>query len=103
MIGASIPRREDARLLTGQGRFADDLQRDAQVWLSFVRSPHARAMIDAIRTGAAEAQPGVLGVFTAADLVEVDYRPLHAVVERRGNSGHYCDRNGVPCVDPLRG
>jgi len=68
MIGASPPRLEDARFLTGTGRFIDDLTPPDALRAIFVRSPHAHAVIEAIDTDAARAMPGVRGVFTAADL-----------------------------------
>jgi carbon-monoxide dehydrogenase large subunit len=66
-VGQSIPRREDARLLTGRGRFGDDLTlpRQANAWV--LRSPHAHADIAGIDTVAASAAPGVVAVLTAAD------------------------------------
>jgi carbon-monoxide dehydrogenase large subunit len=48
LIGRSIPRREDERLLTGRGRFTDDVQLDGQGWCAFLRSPHAHARIRSI-------------------------------------------------------
>ena len=67
-LGHSAPRVEDPRLLRGRGRYTDDLHLAGQARAAVVRSPHAHARIAAIDTrGAAEA-PGVLGVFTAADL-----------------------------------
>ena len=68
-IGQAITRREDQRLLTGQGQYVDDVVVPGEVFLAFVRSPHARARIVAVDTAAAAAAPGVVGVFTGADLV----------------------------------
>jgi carbon-monoxide dehydrogenase large subunit len=67
-LGAAIPRREDARLLTGTATFTDDLAVPGAVHAHFVRSPHAHARIRSIDTTAARAADGVLGVFTGADL-----------------------------------
>jgi Aldehyde oxidase and xanthine dehydrogenase, a/b hammerhead domain len=53
-IGKPIRRREDARLLTGGGRFADDMRLPGQVYAYIVRSPHAHARIASIDTGPAE-------------------------------------------------
>src|SRR5262245_41218227 len=47
-IGASVKRREDVRLLTGQGRFLDDVNEPEQVYAAFVRSPHAHAKLEAL-------------------------------------------------------
>jgi carbon-monoxide dehydrogenase large subunit len=67
-IGRSLHRLEDRRFLTGQGRFVDDINLPQQLHGIVVRSPHGHAAIAGIATAAAEAMPGVRGVFTAADL-----------------------------------
>jgi len=67
-FGASVPRREDPRLLRGEGRFVDDIKLPGMLHAAFVRSPHAHARIRAIRVDAARQLPGVARVFTAADL-----------------------------------
>jgi carbon-monoxide dehydrogenase large subunit len=72
MIGASVLRREDRRLLTGTGRFLDDLDLSGAYEAAFLRSPHASARILSIDTSAALALPGVLGVWTGRDLAEIN-------------------------------
>ena len=67
-IGQAITRREDDRLLTGQGRFVDDLGEPGDLHLVFVRSPHAHARIAGIDAAEARAAAGVVAVFTASDL-----------------------------------
>ena len=67
MIGARIQRREDPRLITGHGRYVDDMVRAGMVWMSVVRSPMAHARILGINLDEAKKAPGVLGVFVAAD------------------------------------
>ncbi len=67
-IGASPLRKEDAPLITGQGRFVDDLKLPGMLHAAFVRSPHASANILSIDTSAAEALPGVVRVLTAETL-----------------------------------
>ena len=67
-FGASVLRREDARFLTGRGRFTDDVTLPGTTHAAFVRSPHAHARIHAIDTTRAEATPGVRAVFTGAVL-----------------------------------
>jgi carbon-monoxide dehydrogenase large subunit len=66
LIGQSVPRLEDERLLTGKGRFTDDVVLERQAWCAFVRSPHAHARIVAIRKSQG---PGVLAVLTGEDWV----------------------------------
>jgi carbon-monoxide dehydrogenase large subunit len=67
-IGASVPRKEDRRLLLGRGRFVADLARPGLLHAAFVRSPHAHARLVGIDAGAAAGQHGVAAVFTAASL-----------------------------------
>jgi CO/xanthine dehydrogenase Mo-binding subunit len=68
LIGASVRRVEDRRLLTGGGRFVADLRRPGMVSAAVVRSPHAHARIVRIDTRAARALPGVLDCLTLDDL-----------------------------------
>jgi len=67
-IGAEVPRDRAKRLLVGRGRYVDDISLPRMLHLAFVRSPYAHARIDAIDTSRAMALPGVVAVFTAADL-----------------------------------
>src|ERR1700756_2000652 len=67
-IGARIERKEDARFLTGAGQYTDDVSLAHQSYAYFLRSPHAHAKIKSIRADAAKKAPGVLGVYTGADL-----------------------------------
>ena len=71
MIGQSPPRREDERLVTGRGRFIDDIAPAGCLHVVMVRSTHARARIVAIDTGTARSLPGV-SVFVAGDLPELE-------------------------------
>ncbi len=66
-FGQSLTRKEDARLLTGHGRFTADLLRPDMAWAGMLRSPHAHARIRAIDTSAAAAIPGVIAVLTGQD------------------------------------
>jgi aerobic carbon-monoxide dehydrogenase large subunit len=66
-IGKSVPRREDARLLTGKGRYAADFNLPGQVFAYVLRSPHAHAKIVAIDLAPAIGAPGVLAVLTGSD------------------------------------
>lgn len=68
IIGASIKRKEDPRLLVGAGRYVDDLQLPRMLHAAIVRSPQAHARIGAIDAAAARGLPGVALVATAADL-----------------------------------
>src|SRR6476646_2757777 len=68
-VGRWLPRLEDFRLITGQGRYTDDLSFPDQLSGYFVRSPHAHARIVSIDARAAKEMPGVIAVFTAEDFV----------------------------------
>jgi carbon-monoxide dehydrogenase large subunit len=71
----SVRRREDVRLLTGRGRYAADQHPPGMLQAVLVRSPHAHASIGDIDVAAAVAMPGVVAVFTAADLTDVSPIP----------------------------
>lgn len=75
-IGQAITRREDQRLLLGTAQFVDDMALPGETFVIFVRSPHAHARIVSIDTSAAKAMPGVLAVFTGADLQADGVGPL---------------------------
>ncbi|MFO1079304.1 MAG: xanthine dehydrogenase family protein molybdopterin-binding subunit [Reyranellaceae bacterium] len=75
-IGASLPRLEDARLLTGGGRFADDVALPGQAFGTVVRSPHAHARLVAIDLSAALRLPGVLAILTADDAAADGLQPI---------------------------
>jgi carbon-monoxide dehydrogenase large subunit len=75
-IGRPAIRKEDARLITGQGRFSDDVNVPGQAYAVMVRSPHAHARIRGIDVSRAEALPGVLAVLTGADAVKNGLKPI---------------------------
>jgi len=80
-IGKSLPRREDARLLTGRGRYAADFSLPDQVHAYVVRSPHAHAKIDGIDVAAAIGDPGVFAILTGTDAAADGLHPiLHSPV-----------------------
>ena len=76
--GQSVKRVEDVRLLTGKGNFTDDLHRDGMAYGVTLRSPYAHAEITRIETAAARAIPGVLAVYTHADIAA--YGPVPCLV-----------------------
>ena len=67
-IGARIPRRELKRLLSGHGRYIDDIKLPRMLHACFVRSPHPHGKVVSIDVVAARNAPGVAAVFTAADI-----------------------------------
>src|SRR5262245_15871773 len=75
-FGRPVRRKEDARLLTGQGRFSDDFTLPGQVYARFVRSPHAHARIRRVDVSTARATPGVIAVLTGEDAVADGLAPI---------------------------
>ncbi len=75
---------EDQRFLTGAGRYMADIDQPDALFLHVVRSPHAHALLRAVDTQAAKALPGVLGVFTAADLAGTGPIPCGAKIPTVG-------------------
>ncbi|MDZ7670516.1 MAG: xanthine dehydrogenase family protein molybdopterin-binding subunit [Gammaproteobacteria bacterium] len=69
-IGASVRRKEDVRFVTGSGRYTDDINVAGQLHAAFLRSPHARARIDAIDPTEALALPDVVAVLTGKDMAD---------------------------------
>ena len=69
-IGQPVPRTEDPILVRGQGRYTDDENLPGQAYAAIVRSTHAHGVIRAIDTAEARAKPGVLAVYTGADLAQ---------------------------------
>jgi carbon-monoxide dehydrogenase large subunit len=93
LIGQPVKRKEDYRFLTGAGKFTDDISLPGETRAYFLRSPHAHARIRSVDIERARGAPGVLGVFTGADLA------------RAGVKGLPCgwlitDVNGQPMKEP---
>src|SRR5262245_8887192 len=84
-IGASVRRQEDPTLLRGQGRYTDDLNEPGQAYAHIVRSAYAHGVIKGINTDAAKRMPGVLAVYTAADLAA--YGPHKCALDFKNRDG----------------
>ena len=84
VLGASVKRVEDARFITGKGRYLDDIKLPSMAHMAILRSPYAHANIRSIDTSAARAMPGVVAVFTGAD---IPYNPLPMAWPAGGASG----------------
>src|ERR1041385_8319464 len=67
-VGQRVPRLEDAKLLTGKALFVDDVQLPGMLHVAFLRSEYARGTLRRVDPAAALARPGVIAVYTAADL-----------------------------------
>lgn len=85
--GPQALRAEDDPLLTGRGRFSDDLRFDGQVHAAFVRSPQAHARITGMDTAAARALPGVLAVYSGHDLAADGLGPIPPAAVFPGRDG----------------
>jgi carbon-monoxide dehydrogenase large subunit len=79
-VGTSVPRKQDPRLLTGRGRYVDDIQKPGMLYCAILRSPHAHARITRIDASKAKAIPGVVEVITGADGKELS-GPLPPTIE----------------------
>ena len=67
-VGQKLRRKEDPRMITGRGRYVDDMVVPGMLYMAVVRSPEAHAKITSIDASGAREQPGVFGVFTGEDL-----------------------------------
>src|ERR671932_2050660 len=74
-IGQSIRRVEDPRLVSGRGRYVEDVTLPGMLHLAFVRSPYPKARITRLDVSSARQQPGVVAVLTADDLTDVSDIP----------------------------
>ncbi|MDH6594712.1 carbon-monoxide dehydrogenase large subunit [Variovorax sp. TBS-050B] len=88
--GHAVRRLEDESLLAGAGRYTDDVALPGQTHLVFVRSPYPHARILSIDTAAAAAMPGVLRVFTGAELVAAGVQPMPGAAGFKRADGGDC-------------
>ncbi|MDH3234652.1 MAG: xanthine dehydrogenase family protein molybdopterin-binding subunit [Alphaproteobacteria bacterium] len=86
-VGQSVSRKEDPRLLTGGGRYTDDLVLERQTYAAVLRSPYAHAELRDIDTAPALALPGVIAVFTGADMKAAGYNPLPCALPLKSHDG----------------
>ncbi len=94
-VGQPVPRSEDPVLLRGEGQYCDDISLPGQAYAAMVRSHRAHGAIRQIDAAAARAMPGVLAIYTAADLAAGGIGPLppRQVVK---------NRDGTPMLTPTR-
>jgi len=97
-VGTAVKRVEDPRLLTGNGRYVDDVNVPGMLHATFVRSPHAHAEISGIDVAEARRSPGVHAVFTGADVAAMTY-PFPEVMAL---PGLYTPLFGALAVDRVR-
>lgn len=94
-IGQPAARFEDQRLLSGHGDYIEDLNLDNQAYAVFVRSPHAHATFKQIDAAAARNLPGVLAIYTVADLKADNIGNVPCMAPAM-------NRDGTPCAMPPR-
>ena len=90
-VGQALARKEDPQLLQGQGRYTDDINLPSQAYAAIVRSRYAHGHIRNIDTSAARAMPGVLGVYTGADLIAAGLGALKCIMG-------FPNRDGTPMM-----
>jgi aerobic carbon-monoxide dehydrogenase large subunit len=96
LVGSPIKRREDPRLITGQATYVDDIKIPGMLHMMVLRSPYGHARINSINADAARKHPGVVAVYTAADLKGVVGNiaiavPLGKIAEGMGVRGALAD------------
>ena len=86
-VGQPVRRKEDDTLVRGKGKYTDDFTLPNQAYAWMVRSSHAHGIIKGIGTVAAKAMPGVLGVWTGADLASSNYNPFTCGLPLKSRDG----------------
>ncbi|WGR92466.1 xanthine dehydrogenase family protein molybdopterin-binding subunit [Bradyrhizobium sp. ISRA443] len=86
-VGQPVRRKEDDTLVRGKGKYTDDFSLAGQAYCWMVRSSHAHGIIKGIDTAAARAMPGVLGVWTGADLEAAGYNPFTCGMPLKSRDG----------------
>ena len=94
-VGQPVPRQEDPTLLKGEGRYSDDVNLENQAYCVMVRSQVAHGILKGIDIGEARQMPGVLGIWTGADLNAAGYGALKTVMM-------VPQRDGSPMKTPTR-
>jgi carbon-monoxide dehydrogenase large subunit len=86
-VGQPVRRKEDDTLVRGKGKYTDDFSLPKQAYAWMVRSSHAHGVIRGIDTSAARSMPGVLGVWTGADLAAANYNPFTCGLPLKSRDG----------------
>src|SRR5580704_3535989 len=94
-IGQPVPRSEDPVLVSGKGRFTDDINLPGQAYCAIVRSHYAHGIIGDIDAAAARGMPGVLGIYTPPELAAAGVGPLPPRQVMN-------NRDGTPMLSPVR-
>jgi carbon-monoxide dehydrogenase large subunit len=102
IIGKSVKRTEDKRFTSGKGKYTDDIVLPQQTYASFVRSPYAHARILTIDTGAAIDMPGVLAIYTGADVASVNGVPCGWQVNFKNGDAMKEPKHALLTIDKVR-
>src|SRR6201989_1625044 len=86
-VGQPVRRKEDDTLVRGKGKYTGDFSLPGQAYAWIVRSSHAHGHIKGIDTEAAKAMPGVIGVWTGADLASANYTPFTCGLPLKNRDG----------------
>src|SRR5437763_139385 len=86
-VGQPVRRKEDDTLVRGKGKYTDDFNLPGQTYAWMVRSSHAHGLIKRIDISAAKTMPGVLGIWTGADLVAAGYGPFTCGLPLKNRDG----------------
>src|SRR6201994_4779001 len=98
-VGQPVRRKEDDTLVRGKGKYTDDFSLPKQAYAWMVRSSHAHGIIKGIDISAAKAMPGVLGVWTGADLEAAGYKPFVCGLPLKSRDGSpLLQTNRMPLV-----
>ncbi|HXR87619.1 MAG TPA: xanthine dehydrogenase family protein molybdopterin-binding subunit [Stellaceae bacterium] len=97
-IGQAVRRTEDVRFITGKGRYTDDEADPRQAYAVFLRSPHAHARIESIAIDAAKRAPGVLAVYTGADIAAAKLGTIQCVAPLKNRDGSNYFNPGRPLL-----
>ena len=100
--GASINRSEDPRILTGSGRYIDDIKLPGMLHAAFVRSPLAHARVLSVDASAARALPGVVAAFTGAELEAMTVPGPDALTALMGGSDPTTPESTLLATDKVR-
>src|SRR5687768_18616899 len=102
MIGQSVKRVEDKRFITGKGRYTDDIILPGQTYASFVRSQYAHAKIISVNIDEAKAMPGVVAIYTGADVADVNGVPCGWLVNFKDGSAMKEPKHPLLVADKTR-
>ena len=102
MIGKSVKRVEDKRFITGKGRYTDDIVLPGQTYVAFVRSAYAHAKINGVHTGEAMKMPGVVAIFTGADVAHINGVPCGWLVNFKNGDAMKEPKHALLVADKAR-